>query len=46
MFEESLEKEKYGIMYKKNGILIADYKEMEYLTKKRNSFFGISKIQL
>ncbi len=43
MFEESLEKEKYGIMYKKNGILIADYKEMEYLQKKEIHFLGFQK---
>ncbi len=39
IFEESLEKEKYGIMYKKNGILIANYKEIEYLQKKKFIFW-------
>lgn len=43
MFEESLEKEKYGIMYKKNGILIANYKEIEYLQKKEIHFLGFQK---
>ncbi|WNY68819.1 exodeoxyribonuclease V subunit gamma [Borreliella lusitaniae] len=40
IFEESLEKEKYGVMYKKNGILIANYKEIEYLQKKEIHFLG------
>lgn len=43
MLEESLEKEKYGIMYKKNGILIANYKEIEYLQKKEIHFLGFQK---
>ncbi|MCD2412357.1 exodeoxyribonuclease V subunit gamma, partial [Borreliella burgdorferi] len=43
MLEESLEKEKYGVMYKKNGILIANYKEIEYLQKKEIHFLGFQK---
>ncbi|AJA90425.1 exodeoxyribonuclease V subunit gamma [Borreliella chilensis] len=40
MLEESLEKEKSGVMYNKNGILIANYKEIEYLQKKEIHFLG------
>ncbi|MBB6042619.1 exodeoxyribonuclease V subunit gamma [Borreliella yangtzensis] len=43
LLEESLEKEKYGVMYKKNGILIANYKEIEYLQKKEIHFLGFQK---
>ncbi len=46
MLEESLEKEKYGVMYKKKWDIDCQLQRNRISSKKRNSFFGISKIQL